>query len=142
MAFNVWEEDGRLFYESKEDSLRTIEYLRKLLRAKKLHLFGWSMTTPYPGSELYRIAVKHNLIDKEYVGKWEYFDSGANFLMNLPGVGERDWLEVLNAGKRLQARLLFKSGTFNIRALPLYLKKAYFVFKRNLQGFWKTAERS
>jgi len=86
---------------------------------------------------LYNVAVRHNLIDKEYVGKWEYFDSGANFLMKLPGVEEKDWLDVLNAGKRLQARLLFSSGTFNIKAMPLYAKKAYLVAKRNIQGLFK-----
>ena len=30
-------------------------------------------------------------------------DSGSNFLMKLPGVEEKEWLKVLNAGKRLQA---------------------------------------
>ncbi|MFX0196263.1 MAG: B12-binding domain-containing radical SAM protein [Candidatus Hodarchaeota archaeon] len=144
MAFNVWEEDGRLCYESKEDSLRTLEYVKMLIKEKKIHLFGWSMTTPYPGSELYDIAARHNLIEKEYVGNWEYFDSGANFPMKLPGVEEKDWLEVLNAGKKLQARLLFSSGTFNIKAMPLYMKKAYFVAKRNVQGLYNqfTSRRS
>ncbi len=144
MAFNVWEENGRFCYESKEDSLKTLEYVKRLIKEKKIHLFGWSMTTPYPGSELYNVAVRNSLIDKEYVGNWEYFDSGANFLMKLPGVEEKDWLEVLNAGKRLQARLLFSSGTFNIKAMPLYMKKAYFVVKRNVQGFYNqlTSRRS
>ncbi|MFQ5456534.1 MAG: B12-binding domain-containing radical SAM protein [Nitrospirota bacterium] len=137
MAFNVWEDNGSLCYEGKEDSLKTLEYVKRLIKEKKLHLFGWSMTTPYPGSKLYEIAVKYNLIGKEYVGNWEYFDSGANFLMKLPGIEERDWLEVLNAGKRLQTRLLFSSGTFNIRAMPLYMKKAYLVAKRNVEGFLK-----
>ncbi|MBE7415264.1 MAG: hypothetical protein HS130_08560 [Deltaproteobacteria bacterium] len=136
MAFNVWEENGKLCFEDREDSLRTLAYLKGLLRDKKLHLFGWSMTTPYPGSELYRVAVKHNLIDKEYAGKWEYFDSGSNFLMKLPGVSEKDWLHVMNAGKRLQAMSLFRSGTFNLRAMPLYLKKAYYVAGRNLKRFF------
>lgn len=136
MAFNVWEENGKLCFEGRDDSLRTLAYLKGLLKDKKLHLFGWSMTTPYPGSELYRIAAKHNLIDKEYVGKWEYFDSGSNFLMKLPGVSEKDWLQVMNAGKRLQAMSLFRSGTFNLRAMPLYLKKAYYVAGRNLKRFF------
>ena len=95
------------------------------------------MTTPYPGSDMYDIAVRHNLIDREYIGNWEYFDSGANFLMQLPGVKEKDWLETLNAGKTLQARLLLTSGAFNVKAMPLYMKKAYFVAKRNVQGLYK-----
>ncbi len=101
------------------------------------------MTTPYPGSELYNLAVKYNLIDKEYVGKWEYFDSGSNFLMKLPGVEEKDWLAVLNAGKRLQAMRLLLSGNFIISALPLYVNKTlslvknYFykrIFRRRSDG--------
>ena len=132
MACNVVEEDGKVCVEDKEDSLRTLAYLKKLLKEKKLQRFGWSMTTPYPGSELYRIAVKHNLIDKEYVGKWEYFDSGSNFLMKLPGVEEKDWLAVLNAGKRLQAKRLILSGNFNFSALPLYISKATSLIKNYL----------
>lgn len=137
MAFNVWEEDGKLCFEDKEDSLRTLAYLKKLLKEKKLHLFGWSMTTPYPGSELYRLAVKYNLIDKEYVGKWEYFDSGSNFLMKLPGVEEKDWLAVLNAGKRLQAKRLILSGNFNFSALPLYISKGISLIKNYLRRRFK-----
>lgn len=136
MAFLVWEENGNLCFESKEDSLRTLAYVKKLIKEKKLHLFGWSMTTPYPGSALYDIAFRHNLIDREYLGKWEYFDSGSNFLMKLPGVKEKDWLEVMNAGKKLQARLLFSTGAFNLSALPLYIKKAFFISKRNFQRIW------
>jgi hypothetical protein len=141
MAFNVWEEDGKLCFEDKEYSLRTLAYLKKLLKEKKLHLFGWSMTTPYPGSELYCLAVKYNLIDKEYVGKWEYFDSGSNFLMKLPGVKEKDWLEVLNAGKRLQAKRLLLSGNFNFSALPLYISKALSLVKNYLSKRFRTLRK-
>lgn len=136
MAFNIWEENGKLCYENKEDSLRTLNYVKELIKEKKIHLFGWSMTTPYPGSKLYDIAVRHKLINEKYIGNWECFDSGSNFIMKLPGVKEKDWSQVINAGKKLQARLLFSSGTFNFKAMPLYLKKAYFVVKRNVQGLY------
>jgi len=137
MAFNVWEKEGKLYSENKEDSLRTLEFAKKLLKERNISLFGWSMTTPYPGSKLYDIAVKHGLIKKEYIGHWEFFDSGANFVMKLPDVSEKDWLEVLNAGKKLQAKLLFTSGTFNFSALSLYFKKAFFLIKRNLEALMK-----
>lgn len=132
MAFNVWEENGKLCFESKEDSMKTIKFAKKLLREKKLLLIGWSMTTPYPGSRLYDIAIKHNLVPKTMEGNWEMYDTGSNFVMNLPGIKTEDWLAVLNAGKRLQARLLFTSGTFNLIALPLYIKKIYSLIKRNV----------
>jgi radical SAM superfamily enzyme YgiQ (UPF0313 family) len=133
MAFNVWEGDGRLCYESKEDSLNTLAYIKRLIKEKRLDIFAWSMTTPYPGSRLYDVAVKYDLIDDSGGGGWENFDSGANFLLKLPTVSERDWLEVMNAGKRLQARQLLASGSFNLSALPLYLKKGYSLAKRNVE---------
>ena len=135
MAFNVWEKDGKLCYENKDDSMRTLSFIKQLIKEKKLHLFGWSMTTPYPGSELYNIAKRHNIIDKKSIDHWENFDSGSNFIMKLSGVTASDWSQVINAGKRLQAKLLFTSGTFNFRALPLYFKKAYYVIKRNFLNF-------
>lgn len=137
MTFNVWEKEGKLYSENKEGSLRTLEFAKKLLKERKISLFGWSMTTPYPGSKLYDIALKHGLIKKEYIGHWEFFDSGANFVMKLPDVSEKDWLEVLNAGKKLQAKLLFTSGTFSFSALFLYFKKAFFLIKRNLEELIK-----
>ena len=136
MAFNVWEKTGKLCYENRDDSMRTLKFAGRLINEKKLHLFGWSMTTPYPGSKLYDIAKRHNLIDKKCVGNWEYFDSGSNFVMNLPGVTISDWSYVINAGKKLQAKLLFTSGTFSFRALPLYFKKAFYVIKKNCWNFW------
>jgi anaerobic magnesium-protoporphyrin IX monomethyl ester cyclase len=139
MAFNVWEENGKLCYENRDDSLRTLEFIKQLVKDKKIQLFGWSMTTPYPGSELYNIAKRHNLIDAKCIENWEYFDSGSNFIMKLPRLTNADWSYVINAGKRLQAKLLFTSGTFNFRALPLYINKAYYLVKRNLQNFLSAA---
>jgi radical SAM superfamily enzyme YgiQ (UPF0313 family)/glycosyltransferase involved in cell wall biosynthesis len=129
MAFSTWEENGRLCFESKEDSKNTLKFIRKLLREKKIYLFGWSMTTPYPGSKLYEIAIKYNLIANKNIGNWEMFDSGANFVMRLPGISERDWISVMNAGKRLQAKLLITTGTFNLSAFPLYVGKLYSLLK-------------
>lgn len=133
MAFNVWEENGQLCYEDRNESLATLDYIRRLLKEKKISLFGWSMTTPYPGSQLFDIARKHRLIPEDSYGKWDDFDSGANFIMSLPSVSTEGWLHVLNAGKRLQARLLFTSGTFNFRALPLYIKKGYQLVRNYLK---------
>jgi len=126
MAFNVWEEDGQVAFEGRHESMNTLNYVRQLVRERKLQLFGWSMTTPYPGSKLYDIALRHNLIDKRHVGHWERFDSGASFTMALPGVSEKDWVAVMSAGKRLQMRLLLTSGTFK------YLRKAWGLLKTRL----------
>ncbi|MCK5000853.1 MAG: cobalamin-dependent protein [Anaerohalosphaera sp.] len=133
MGFNVWETDGRLCYENKADTLCTLSYIKNLIKDNKLHLFGWSMTTPYPGSQLYDIAIRHNLIDRKYIGNWEYFDSGSIFIMKLPDVSSDDWAEVINSGKKLQAKMLLRSGTFNIKSIPIYVKKAWYLTRQNIQ---------
>jgi len=130
MAFNVWEEDGKLCFEDKEATLNTLKFAVELVKDKKVDLISWSLTTPYPGSKLFEIAKKHNLIDKNIIGKWENFDSSANFVMDLPGVKDEDWFDIQKKGKILQAKLLFSSGTFNIKSIPVYISKGLKLIKR------------
>ncbi len=129
MAFNVWEEKGILSYEDKEASLNTFRYIKKLLRESKIDLFGWSMTTPYPGSNLYNIAIKHKLIPDDKIDNWELFDSGSNFVMELPTVSKMDWKYVHIMGKILQAKLLLKSGLINRKSFFVYIKKIISLIK-------------
>jgi hypothetical protein len=123
MAFNVWEENGRLMYENKQDTLNTLSFAKEMIKKNYIDIISWSLTTPYPGSELFEIAKRHQLIPPDLEGRWEFWDSSENFIMKLPGVVEKDWLFIKRKGKVLQARLLLKSGTFNWHSMPLYLKK-------------------
>ncbi|MDO8670010.1 MAG: radical SAM protein [Dehalococcoidia bacterium] len=132
MAFNVWEENGELRFENKEDSKLTLAFARKLIRENKIDLFSWSMTTPFPGSHLWGIALKHSLIPDKALGKWEIWDPDMTLIMNLPGVTEHDWIEVQNEGKRLQAVRLLLSGTMNASAMPLYAKKTFLLGARTV----------
>ncbi|MHB0976431.1 MAG: B12-binding domain-containing radical SAM protein [Candidatus Aquicultorales bacterium] len=134
MAFNAWETDGELRYEGVDETLATLDFVKGLVKKKKVDLMSWSLTTPYPGSKLYEIAVKHDLIPEETVGKWEMWDSSSNLVMRLPGVTEDDWLSLQRKGKILQTFLLFRSGTFNLRSLPQYFKKAFYLLRRSLAG--------
>jgi len=124
MAFNAWEEDGKLCFENKEDTNNTLVYIKKLIKEKIVDLISWSLTTPYPGSKLYDIALRHELIPKELIGKWELWDSSERMVIHLPGITMKDWIKIQNRGKKLQAFLLLKSGTFNFKSLPLYIKRA------------------
>jgi len=134
MAFNVWEEDGKFCFETKEDTNKTLEYIKKLIKERKVDLMSWSLTTPYPGSKLYDIAIRNNLIRKELIGKWELWDSSERMVMQLPGIKERDWIEVQNKGKKLQAFLLLKSGAFNLKSLPLYIKRGISQISKHLKA--------
>jgi len=134
MAFNVWEEGGKLCFEDKRDTNNTLEYVRRLIREKKVDLMSWSLTTPYPGSQLYDIALRHNLIPKELLDKWELWDSSERMVMQIPGITEKDWIEVQNKGKKLQAYLLLTSGTFNLKSLPLYLRRGLSQISKRLRS--------
>jgi len=123
MAFNIWEKDGKLLFEDKKDTLKSLDYIKKLIKRKKVDLMSWSITTPYPGSKVYDIVMRNNLISKEHLGKWELWDSSERMITKLPGITEKDWIKIQNKGKKLQALLLLKSGTFNLKSLPSYLKR-------------------
>ncbi len=125
MAFNVWEENGTLKFEDREKTLNTVRFAEYLVKSNLVDLISWSLTTPYPGSKLYEIALRHKLIPEGLIGKWENWDSSANFVMKLPGVTNKDWLDIQRKGKFLQIKLLLKSGTFNIASIPIYVKKLY-----------------
>ena len=129
MAFNVWEENGKLMYEDREATMRTLNFAKDMIKKKKLDIMSWSLTTPYPGSELFEIAQRHKLIPEKLDRKWELWDSSDNFILSLPGISEKDWRFIQKKGKILQALLLLRSGTFNLRSIPIYFKKIKNLFK-------------
>ena len=124
MAFNVWEEDGQLCFEDQEETLRTLTYAKSLADEGLMDLMSWSLTTPYPGSKLYDIALRHHLIPTEIQDKWELWDSSERMIMQLPDITKKDWVNIQNKGKRLQFVLLLKSGTYNLKSFRLYMKRA------------------
>jgi hypothetical protein len=60
--------------------------------------------TFYPGSELFDISLKHGLIDESLFSSWENLDSSSNFVLKLPDVSERQWLDLRNKGALMQAK--------------------------------------
>jgi radical SAM superfamily enzyme YgiQ (UPF0313 family) len=123
MAFNVWEKNGQLGYEDRRASGNTLKFARELIRENKIDLMTWSLTTPYPGSQLFSIAQKHRLIPENLAGRWEYWDSSENLVMKLPGVSERDWRWLKIRSKIWQMWLLLKSSTFNWQSSSFYCKR-------------------
>lgn len=123
-----------LQYESYEDSLNTLKLVRQLLNRKLLDLFSWSLTTPYPGSELFDISQKYGLINDTLFENWEDLDSSANFVLKLPGVTEKHWLDLRNKGALMQAKNVLISGNLSLSAFSLYSKRATQIVKRYLKG--------
>lgn len=123
MLFNVWEEEGRLAFEGAEETRRTLEFAQSLAAEKLLDYMGWSITTPYPGSRLYDIAVRHGLIKPELRGAWGKWLTDDAFVMQLPGVSDSDMAHAKSRGSLLRASLMLRSGHLNPGDLAYVAKK-------------------
>ena len=107
MLFNIWEEDGKLAYEGVSESNNTLKFGQRLIEKGWADFFGWSPTTPYPGSPLYRFALKHHLIQKEMLGHWEKWSNVWSISVNLPEVSRYDYTRVKMLGALLQSWYIF-----------------------------------
>ncbi len=113
MLFNAWEEKGELRFEGVEESKKTIRFARKLLRDKLADSITCSPSLPYPGSLLYDVAIKNNLISQKHFKNWGAWDHSWGSVMALPNISEKDrWLVKLS-GIRTQTWALLKSGHLN-----------------------------
>jgi len=133
MAFNVWEENGHLRYEGVRETRNTLKFAKSLIERNLLDYMSWSLTAPFPGSKLYGIALKYNLIPKELLDGTEDWNNTWRLLMNLPDVSKQDWEMVKNEGAKLQARLLLKNGNMNRSLIPLYFKRGVQISKLELR---------
>ncbi len=123
MLFNVWEEAGRLCFEGVAETRRTLAFARRLLKEKKIQLISASPTLPYPGSELYQIARRHNLIKEHLRGNWDAWLRDETFVMRLPGVRETEMTALrLRANLTIIASFL-KFGHFSVRDIPFFIKR-------------------
>lgn len=108
MLFNIWEEKGKLAYEGVKESLNTLKFGQRLIEKGWADFFGWSPTTPYPGTPLYRFSLKHNLIPKEILGHWEKWNNVWAISVNLPNVSRFDYTKVKTLGACLQSWYIFR----------------------------------
>jgi radical SAM superfamily enzyme YgiQ (UPF0313 family) len=134
MLFNVWESDGELEYEGVEETEKTLEFARCLLRKGLIQNALFSQTTPYPGSELYETALKFDLIDKECVGKWERWNHTWRLVMKLPGVSREEMWRLKAKALRMQVFNQIKTGNLPWRDVGFLLQRGmgvvkYFVMK-------------
>jgi radical SAM superfamily enzyme YgiQ (UPF0313 family) len=126
MIFNVWEENGKLKFESIRMCKNTFKFIENMLKKKLIDSFGWAFTTPFPGSELYRIAKKYDLIQEEDYQSWNQV---SDFVMKLPGVDKRDINRMKFEGMMLQAKNMLIRQDFNSKVIKLYLRRAILMSK-------------
>jgi radical SAM superfamily enzyme YgiQ (UPF0313 family) len=137
MAFNAWEDDGRLMYEDMAKTTNTLDFAGKLVDDGLLDYLTWSLTTPYPGSELYDIAMRHNLISEDMRGQWDKIEPIWNFTMQLPTVSEDDWRTIKSRGARLQARCVLRGGRLNVSTAKLIMQRGMSMVALDAERFKK-----
>lgn len=127
MIFNIWEENGKLAFENVEDSLRSLKFAKDLVGRGLAEYFTWGPTIPYPGSPLYRFALKNNLIPEGIVGHWEKWNNIWGVPINIPGVSRSDYLKVKVWGVFWQTLHVLKNMKrgFNVRSLAYFFRRFF-----------------
>jgi radical SAM superfamily enzyme YgiQ (UPF0313 family) len=111
MLFNVWEEEHELRFEDVSMSENTVHFADRLVREGLLNYTGnFNVATPYPGSELYEIALRHGLIKDRMRGNWDAWLIEEPVVMRLPGIPETQQLRLMRAGSISITKCLLSEG--------------------------------
>ncbi len=124
MLYNVWEENGELRYEDTEKTKETLKFIRYLVDKKLIDFVGCTATTPYPGSKLYEIALRHRLIKQEMLTDWAAWLQKDMHVMELPGVSHKEQVRMKSRGAWLQALCLLKSGNIGLKDAGFFARKS------------------
>jgi radical SAM superfamily enzyme YgiQ (UPF0313 family) len=133
MLFNVWDDSG-LKYEDLTLTLNTLSFAKKLVKSGLIDYLGWSITTPYPGSPLYEIALNNDLLKPHIKGNWDAWIKDDFFVMQLPGISDRDIARIKTKGSILRGICLLKSGGFSIKDLGYLIKKVLKIFENEIKS--------
>lgn len=129
MLFNVWEENGALAYEDTAMTMATLKFAWKLVKDNLVDYIGWSITTPYPGSRLYDIALKYNLLNRAFRDNWEAWQKEGLFMMDLPGVNKWDRGKIKFWGEILRILCLLRKKHFKLKDTTFLTKRALHIFR-------------
>ncbi len=129
MLFNVWEENGKLAYEDAAMTNKTLKFARQLVKNNLVDYIGWSITTPYPGSKLYDIALKYGLLDRTFQNNWESWQKEGLFMMSLPGVTRWARSKIKFKGEVLRIMCLLRKKYFKLKDVPFLVKRALHILR-------------
>ena len=137
MLYNVWEENGQLKYEDTNMVKKTFKYVSSLVDKKLLDYIGWSVTVPYPGSQLYNIAQKYNLIKDEYKNNWDYWLDTDSYIIQLPDVTRATQITMKTLGSILRAKMIIRNRDFRWKDIGWMFGKALKIIGNQLKVYLK-----
>lgn len=123
MIFNIWEKDGKLEYEGVKESLNTLNFAKRLSDKKLTDYISWGPTTPYPGSRLFEIAKKYDLILPGKLENWHEWNNTWDITAKLPDVTMQDYIKVKNKGVYLQILTTIRSGYTNLSEITTFIAR-------------------
>ncbi len=139
MYFNLWEENGQLKGEDFAMSLNTLNYARSLQKRKLINFFGGSITTPVPGSELWDVAVRNNLIKDECKGNWDlwYYKRELRLVSKVPGVKEADVFKLHQRTVKYTAMSLIMNNVLDIKNFAFNFRRGLYYIKRQMLSWFR-----
>jgi anaerobic magnesium-protoporphyrin IX monomethyl ester cyclase len=134
MLFNAWEENGKLVFEGVKETQNTLDFAQMLLRNKWANFIGATHTQPYPGSELFEIALRHGIMKPHMNGNWDSWLRDDMFIMQLPGIPETDMARLRSKGNLIIARQLLASGDIRPRDIIYFAQKGLKLVEDNVKA--------
>jgi anaerobic magnesium-protoporphyrin IX monomethyl ester cyclase len=135
MLYNVWENDGRLCFEDTEKTKHTMKYAVELHKKGLINQFMWGPTNPYPGSKLFEIARRHNLIKEGLLDDWEAWRKDELYAMKLPGIDIVEQTRMRTKGQFLKLKhLLSSKGKMNIKDWKYFMEKGFRIIKDEIHA--------
>jgi len=110
MLYQVWVQDGKVLYETTQEVHKSLNFMKDLFKRNLIHYLSWQFATPFPGSKLYDIANKYNLL----LEKAKY-RSVREPSLQIPGISEREMIKAMRRGIFLKNIYALKSGNIEWR---------------------------
>ena len=140
-----------MFYLFIKTSPYTLHFHGPLLWAKKIilnsniDLLGLSIPTPFPGSELYKIAESRNIINKVILDKYANKELGEGYVGNYPICSSKNIdpeellaiMEYINRKFYLNFKTLlkyFKTDCLSFNKIKRDLKDLFFLIKNGISS--------
>ncbi len=116
MAFQLWEENGELKYESPDEIRHSLWWVWKQFLLGRISYMTWSITTPMPGAPLQDIVDRHGLKSADQVlDNWKLNKDYLGIDLTSLGISEKTKLRLLRTGIISKGVFAMISGHFDWR---------------------------
>ncbi|MEK6676687.1 MAG: radical SAM protein [Planctomycetota bacterium] len=116
MAFQLWERDGKLQFETPKEIRRSLWWVWKQFLLRRISYMTWSIATPMPGAPLQEIVDRHGLKSADQVlDNWNRNKDYLGIDLTSLGISEKTKMRFLRAGILSKAFFMLFSGNFDWR---------------------------